>query len=43
MIEAGAERVWELRGFDPNFVAEEVFRVMATKISELRHAPPMKR
>jgi hypothetical protein len=28
MIEAGADRVWELRGFEPNYVAEEVFRAM---------------
>ncbi len=28
MIRAGSEKVWELRGFDPNFVAESVFLAM---------------
>jgi hypothetical protein len=34
MIAAGADRVWELRGFDPNYVAEEVFRAMLAKSAE---------
>jgi len=28
MVKAGAEAVWEFRGFDPNFVAEKVFLAM---------------
>jgi hypothetical protein len=28
MIQAGADEVWEFRGFDPNFVAERVFRAV---------------
>lgn len=28
MIKAGADVVWEFRGFDPNFVAEKVFLAM---------------
>jgi hypothetical protein len=34
MIEVGSDRVWELRGFDPNYIAEEIFRIMLAKSAE---------
>lgn len=35
MIKAGAEAVWEFRGFDPNFVAEKVFLAMMERARKM--------
>jgi len=43
MIEAGSDRVWALRGFDPNYVAEEVFLAMWAKHAAELPAPAKSR
>jgi hypothetical protein len=40
MVKAGAEAVWEYRGFDPNFVAEKVFLAMMEHAQKVVAASP---
>jgi hypothetical protein len=40
MIQAGAEAVWEFRGFDPNFVAEKVFLAMVKRARLVEEPSP---